>query len=79
VRILPDFSQSKDKNKNVISLTDLNSHPEKLRFVRLLRTVLRGGCTKTGHRVVDGAHSIENRRVAGGDFSLTKKLEGVEQ
>jgi hypothetical protein len=40
----------------------------KTAVVRLLRTVLRGGCTKTGHWVVDGLHSIENTRVAGGDF-----------
>jgi hypothetical protein len=39
----------------------------------------RAGCTKFGQGAVDGVHSIENTRVAGGDFSLTKKLEGVER
>jgi hypothetical protein len=65
---LPDFSQSKDENKNVICVSDLNSHQEKLRFGLPLRAVSRGGCTKSGHRVVDGVHSIENTPVAGGVF-----------
>jgi hypothetical protein len=68
VLILLDYSQSENKHKNVISLKDLNSHPEKRRFGRRLRPVSRGSCTKSGHRVVDGVHSIENRRVAGGEF-----------
>jgi hypothetical protein len=68
VRILLNYSQSGYEHENVISLTDFNSHPEKLWFERLSADSARGGCTKIGHRVVDGLHSIENTRVAGGDF-----------
>jgi hypothetical protein len=46
---------------------------------RLLRDVVNQACTNSCHPPVDWLHSIENTRVASGDFSLTKKLEGVEQ
>jgi hypothetical protein len=49
------------------------------RPARLLREDANRGCTNSGHSPVDWLHSIENTRVASGDFSLTKKIEGVEQ
>ncbi len=52
---------------------------EKLRSDSAMPQRFRCECTKFGQGAVDGVHSIENTRVAGGDFSLTKKLEGVEQ
>src|SRR5258708_6226723 len=45
---------------------------------RFARNALRR-CTKSGHRVVDGAHSIENTQVTKRDFSLTENIEGVQQ
>ena len=35
-------------------------------------------CTKSGQRLVDGVHSIENTDVTEHDFSLTEIIEGVE-
>jgi hypothetical protein len=35
-------------------------------------------CTKSGHMLVDGVHSIENTDVTECDFSLTEIIEGVE-
>jgi len=36
-------------------------------------------CTKSGHALVDGLHSIENTVLTNPYFSLTGKIEGVEQ
>jgi hypothetical protein len=36
-------------------------------------------CTKSGQRLVDGLHSIENTGVRKRDFRLTGFLEGVQQ
>jgi hypothetical protein len=45
---------------------------------RLLKT--RGGiCTKSGHGLVDGVHSIEKSIVRSAHFSLTEKIERVQQ
>jgi hypothetical protein len=67
-RILPDFSQRGNWYGNLILLIHRKFDSEKSRWAGLRRTVSRDGCTKSGHRLVDGLHSIENTRVAGGDF-----------
>jgi hypothetical protein len=45
----------------------------------VLREIAMFNCTKSGHPPVDALHSIENKSDKGRHFSLTAKLEGVQQ
>ncbi|MFZ1156508.1 MAG: hypothetical protein WAO10_01920 [Candidatus Sulfotelmatobacter sp.] len=65
---LADYSQYGDEYKNVFLFSELNQDAEKLRLERPRRKQVRDGCTKFGQGAVDGVHSIENARVAGGEF-----------
>jgi hypothetical protein len=54
-------------------------HRETLGVLAFRRECLAVGCTKSGHRPVDGPHSTENKSDKGVNFSLTPELEGVQQ
>jgi hypothetical protein len=78
-RILPYFSQFGCHGRLAAVITNSCADHGNPRPARLLREIAKRVCTKSGHPPVDWLHSIENTRVASGDFSLTKKIEGVEQ
>jgi hypothetical protein len=51
----------------------------KLQYASVSRKITISSCTNSGHRPVDGLHSIENESDRSAYFLLTANLKGVQQ
>ena len=73
------FSQARNKSLEHLRTLTIILTREKPCPATPLRNPATRSCTKSGHPPVDAVHSTENKRDKTAYFSLTLKIEGVQQ